>query len=452
VSRRVRVGVAELALVAVLVAGGFVAASGRHTNGTALATGLAVGAAAESTGLYCTGFTGVAGAVPGSILFTSTTDQSRRVLATLTSTKGAPRDVSFTLAPWGQHTLAASLFAGAAYYGVSAQVGGSGVVASVVGTGDDRSIVPCASGGVTSWTAAGLSTHVGTNTVLTLLNPTATEAVVDVTAVTPTGVVAPQSFEMVVAPNALSAVTLGTQIVDESDVAAQVRVRQGSVVAAAAMDWTTSPPGSAIVAGGDGANRDMWFPSVATNEAFSAELLMANPSSYPVTVTVRVKLGQFQIEPFVVTIAAASTRDLVLSPSGRVPAAGQAAVRVSASRPILATLEMRSSLAAGAWFVSPSPRRSVQALVDPSGDPATISVSNGSARAITVTLSFVQSAGGTRDLSVVVPANSSRALAASAETTVGWSPVALARGDGSFSLAGELAGAPGGVRVVAGSD
>ncbi len=424
------------------------------SNTVTLPSGLGAPSTAESTALYCTGFSGSEGIAPATVIFWNTSSSPHGVVATISSTHGATMRRSFLLGANGEHRLSEADFPGLSYYGVSALVSGGGVTATVNGAGADASVTSCASSGTGEWAVAGLSTHVGTTSVITLLNPTSTAAVLNLTTISPNGFAAPQSFQGIVVPaHGTSAVNLGTQIVDTTNVMARVQVLRGSVVAAAATSWTGRVTGAAILAGMDGPSSSLSFPNIPTNAAATAELSLANPYYYPVVVTVQVQLYTLhQPAPFIVTLNAESVSDIVLVPSTRVPALGQASVVIRATRPVVATMATRSTAVPGVWFVSASPSGTEQALTndDPTGW-GSIRLVDPTTQDAAVSATFILGSGHSDTVNVTVPAGSSVSMPPLGRHATRWPSRVLVTSNVPVAIAGALQGAPNGARIVNGS-
>ena len=144
---------------------------------------------AESTALYCTG---LSSALPGRISFFNTASASRTLSVSVVSNLGTTWSGTVELAahagqivqprlvdaPATHRTKSGHVSTVTTSYGVAVQISGGGVVGDEI---QGNASVPCSSQGVTRWYATGFNTLVGSDTSLSLYNPTGTEATSDTT-------------------------------------------------------------------------------------------------------------------------------------------------------------------------------------------------------------------------------------------------------------------------------
>jgi hypothetical protein len=452
---------AEIVLVVLLALAILVSVSGTGANPVTLTSGLAVANNAESTALYCTGFTGTDGVAPASVVLFNTTTSPRRVVATVATSHGGHETRRFTIPALRPYTMAASSFSGRHYYGVSAVANGGGVTGTVTGVGENTGVISCASRGVTSWTTTGLSTHVDTTSVLTLLNPTATVAEVNVSTLSDAGFSAPQKFQgVVIASQGVAIINLGEEVVNERDVMAQVSVVQGSVVGAAAVSWTGNSIGATMVSGASTPLETSLFPNSPTNNEAVSTLALANPNDVAVTATVHVSYRQPAsanashagvIYPFSLTLEPMSVMDLPISPSVRVPAGGARSLIVDGTGPLVATLVTSSSLQPGVWLSSPVTAAPTQMLlVNTIEGFGSVSVVNATSSVATVTLDeFNSQSPRVRQFSVA--AYTTVFVKQHGHVHVGTYTSQLFSSTVPIAVAGSIAGQPNGVRVVTSS-
>jgi hypothetical protein len=219
------------------------------------------------------------------------------------------------------------------------------------------------------------------------LNPTATTAVVNVTALSANGFAAPTSFQgLVIGPHALVALNINNQIVNAAQLALAVRAVQGTVVPVATESWTTPQAGAAVVGGG-GPAATSWFPSVPTGPGDQSNVVLANFSIQPITATLSVKLPPYVISPFVVTVPAESIQSVTISPATRVPAVGHATVIVSSHHALVATLLTSYVGTSDHWLTAPAQPGTAQMVAVNGESFSAVRVSNPSATAVTVSFS-----------------------------------------------------------------
>jgi hypothetical protein len=454
-SRRV-----EVVLAAAVVALALLGAMAINNRATGTPPGLAAGGGAESTALYCTGFTGARGPAPADVIFANTATERRLVTMDVVTTTGVRTADQFAVPAEGTFTASSGAISGSrTYVGVSAYVQGGGVTAIVRGLRAGSSVVPCESGGSSSWSAAGLSTKVHWSATVVVLNPTSAETVVNLSVLSPSGPSQPLPDQgVVIGPHAVVALDLGTQIVNQLGVSPTVSVApgsHGSIVATAVETWTRlgiGPPlGASLVAGWPGAGTSYWFPDVPTGGGSITTLAVSNPGATPVNVSVEVTLTPFTISPFTVAVGANAVAQLVISPNSRIPEAGAASLHVTANGPIAATAFMTVNGRQGKWFASPAASGRAQVIVDPygAGSRGGAIVSTGASVA-TVTLTSFAPARSESTLVVSAPAGAAHQLAARSLVGLRGAMTVLSS-SAPFAVALTDAAQPAGVRVVEGS-
>lgn len=325
-------------LAAGLVAAGTLSALTHAANPTAPPP--ATPAQVESASLYCTGLTTAAGGAGGVVALLNTSNQARHATVTVVSDTGHSASTTIPLGAHASARVRPSSLVSGNLFGLSAIVDGGGVLAQVV-LDDHRSITPCQSTGVTDWYASGLDTSVGSSAKISLFNPTATPAVVDVSAYTTTGFQAPAPYQgLAVGPHAEVVVNLGGQLVNATALGVRVRALRGAVAVSAVED--SAGLGSLDV-GSLAPTTSAYFTRVTTASGAHAEVRLANPSPVASQVSVQVHLGSFTVPDLTASVPAYSTARLVITPNSAIPAAGLASLRVVASQPVVATLAVGGS-------------------------------------------------------------------------------------------------------------
>ncbi|MDE3065280.1 MAG: hypothetical protein KGJ36_06390, partial [Acidobacteriota bacterium] len=348
-------------------------------NPAALPTGLAVSAHVESSALYCTGLSAASGAVPGTVELLNTGAATRTVLVSVVSDTGRRSGETVSLTGYARASVSPAQMVAGHSFGVSAVVDGGGVVADEV-TAARTSVVACPSDGVTSWYASGLDTSVGSSAALSFYNPTATPAVVNVTADTPSGFVAPVSFQgLPVGAHAEVVLNLGGQIVNTRNVGVRVNVVRGSLVIAGVEHSGTV---GSLDAGSPEASGTAWFPAVTTANQAQAAISIANPGPAVARVTLHVTLGNFHVPDQSVEVAPYASTSVAITPNPAIPAAGLAVVRLTSSAPVVATLV--AGTGAGVALTSAPAPGSLLLLADLGTGFATATLTNTSDREVSV--------------------------------------------------------------------
>jgi len=326
-----------LILIVILATIGLLSYVSKSTNRLDLPSGLAIPADAESSTIYCTGLTSSAAGASGFITYTNTTNEARSVVATIAS-DSAEGAVDFSIAAHGTYELNPASSVSGSYFGVKSVVSGAGVIASEATTSSPPATAPCSSEGVTSWFGTGFDTTVGTNSILSVFNPSATPAVYSVDFDTTTGYVAPAPLHgVLIQPYQESAINLDAQIVTTANIGVHISVLRGTVVATG-IETLTATQTSSLIAGVTKRSTSLHFPDVTTANNTTADLRLANYTNVSANVTVSVDLAPYSISPFTYTLAPFSSGDLPITPNARIPAAGLASLHVSSSVPIYGSL------------------------------------------------------------------------------------------------------------------
>jgi hypothetical protein len=236
-SGRIRVAVLSAILVAAVGAG--VADRSLHRTPPAAAPPAPISSvapvAAESSAWYCAGGTSKPGSTAATTVSLVNTT-SHAVAGTLSAVgdTGTTKTVAIVVPARSESVEAPGLLAGGNLVATTVDLDGGGVLATESVAGPlGWSESPCSRSTASEWYFASGSTIDGNTLTLSLYNPTTTDAVVDMTFITPAGVSQPQPFEgIVVAPGALVTEPVDAYVQDDSSVSSIVQARTGAVVAA----------------------------------------------------------------------------------------------------------------------------------------------------------------------------------------------------------------------------
>jgi len=360
-------------------------------------------ASAESTALYCTGLG--TGDLAGHVVFTNLTASSRTLTVSVSSNTGVHATRVLALGAHASTDVSPGAWASGTFFGVAAVVGGGGVVGAEVAN-NASAVAPCSGSGVDSWYAAGFDTLVGSSATISLFNPSATPAVVNVTTVTASGFSAPAPFQgFAVGPHDEVALNLGSQIVNTANIGVKVSVLRGAVAVVGVQS-----AGSLVSFNlGQGALASTaTYPLVTTASGARAQIRVSNPNDATAQVTATVSLSPYHIAPEVVEIPAFASGLVTITPNSAIPAAGFASVAISSSEPVATALAVGTkyltlsgaSATSTTWLVSDFSGRGF----------ARASVTNATSSAASLTVRDVASgasasatlgAGATSDLRVL---------------------------------------------------
>ncbi len=191
-------------------------------------------AGVESSSWYCAGGTPAAGSLAEETLGLVNTT-SRPVAGTLfaVSDRGRRGAVGLVVPAHGQLLEVPGPLVGGNFVAATVELDGGGVLVNEsVASTTGWSTTSCSRSTSSNWYFASGATVNGGTLALSLYNPATTEAVVDLTFVTPAGLSEPQPFEGIVVPaGSLAVEEVDRYVQDQSSVSAIVTARTGSVVA-----------------------------------------------------------------------------------------------------------------------------------------------------------------------------------------------------------------------------
>jgi hypothetical protein len=233
-------------------------------------------------------------------------------------------------------------------------VGGPVVVEHEIRNGVHVAIGPCARQAASTWYLPAGSTAKGTQQWLSLFDPFADDAIVDVTFLTDGGPQAPQALQGLVVPGRTKVVVgVHDQVQRQAIVATLVRTRIGRVVAEQSMlfDGSNGRSGMTLALGAPSTGLDWSLPAglIVTGPD---SVIIANPGDTAATVTVDVVLdGEAKLTPAPVQIADHSVVSVDLT--ARVPQSLNFWVRLHSDRPVVAAQTMNNGLASATVLASP---------------------------------------------------------------------------------------------------
>ena len=241
----------------------------------------------ESSAWYCAGGTGASGSAAVATLdLLNTTDHRATGSLSVVTDSGASRTSAVTLAPGAQQTVVPSAILSGAGVATSLQFDGGGVLVTQTVDGPNGwSAAPCAGATSPYWYFASGSTEPGHTLSLSLFNPTAATAVVDLSFITPHGVLEPQLFEGVVVPAAgLVVEQIGAYVQDIAAISTVVHVRTGQVVADETETATASGASGLSLRLGVPRTRRLWvLPARSTPSAAPRPSRSSTRASCPST-------------------------------------------------------------------------------------------------------------------------------------------------------------------------
>ena len=325
-----------VALVVIVIGGvGVVVA----THGAATPQSLATTASqvsspdAESSAWYCSGQGTAANAASGQILLTNTTGRAVAGNVTTVTDTGSAVRTAVAIPP---HSVEApTLLAPQSGSWVSEIVtlAGGGVAATQFVQGPSGwSVAPCQSATSAAWYFPGGTTSSGAGLAISLLNPTTTPVVVDLSFVTPSGVIHPINYQgVVLQPGQLVVKDVESEVQNESTVSTVVSARTGRFVAAQLQLFPAPEAGLSLVTGLARPEPHWVIPQSQETQGGSSEIDVLNPGTTSESVTVQLRLPSGALSPLSATVAPDSTWVLVTSGQTRIPVGASYSADIKAS-------------------------------------------------------------------------------------------------------------------------
>ncbi len=215
---------------------------------------------------------------------------------------------------------------------------GGGVVASQAVTGPNGwSTAPCASQVASQWSFAGGTTTAGNALTLSLYNPTATEAVVNVSFITNTGYETPQQYQgLVVPPGQLVEENVGDFVQNDTAIATLVQAQAGALVSSEFQQWSSGATGGVSVRLGSPQLSTVWRLAQTTALAQSnVNLYLANPGQSPATATITLGLSSGSVIPHRVVVPPVSIVAFTASGTPGLPQQTPYALTINSTAPIV---------------------------------------------------------------------------------------------------------------------
>jgi hypothetical protein len=459
-----------VAFVVLVVAGLAVVAT---THGAAVSRAPAspatlVGAPdAESSAWYCTGQGTADSGAPGLVVLSNTTDRSISGTVTTVTDSGAPVTVAVAVPARSAVSPSLPSVSGTWQSQIVTLSGGGVAVTQAVRGPAGWSEAPCQSSTSSAWYFAGGTTSSGAGLAVSLLDPSTTPVVVDLSFVTPSGVVHPINYQgVVLQPGQLVVKDVGSEVQNESTVSTVVSARTGRFVAAELQVFPTPTAGLSVVAGASRAEAHWVVPQAQEAQGGSSELDVFNPGTTGESVTVHLRLASGPLAPLSSSVAPGSTWVLTTSSQTRIPvgasysadveAAGGPGVVVARTVQVPASAPSpQSGLAAAVDGLSTaSPTR--QWVVAPPGTSAAQPVAGAAPNSLALTntsggdvdyRAFAMSPSGDRPLaSGTLPAHATVVVSGSALAAAGLDQI-IVRATGPMGVSEDV-GPTGGVGVV----
>jgi len=313
-----------VAVVAALVVGGIVDLVVSSTTAAPAAAPVATAApaSAQSSDWYCAGGSGTgAGPATATLFLVNATDRPVGATLIVSASSGATASRTLTVPAFGQLTAVPSTLVQGPWLGSRIAVDGGGVTVSQAVHGPQGwSQAPCASTTAPTWYFASGSTATGNLLFVSVYNPAASMAVVDLTFDTPGGVVAPQQFQgLVLAPGAVTTAEVASFVQNQPWVSAVVQARAGQVVADEVSERVGTVSGLSLRLGSPSPEHQWYLARTVDVTGGRSALAVFNPTATTEKVQVAIRLPSGPVAPVEHEVPPATTWTLVTSGLIRVP-------------------------------------------------------------------------------------------------------------------------------------
>jgi hypothetical protein len=297
---------------------------------------------AESSAFTCGGLSeGASSGVPGEILLSNATSTPVPVKILVFDDAGHQLHVPAVAAANATTAVPISTsLSGGTMVAADVLVEGGGVAVTERTLGSDGTSAPCAASTSSTWYLVGGTTPEFAALDYSLINPSATSAVVNVSFSVGGHLVQPQASQgLVVRPGGMVVLQTNQILPHREILAATVTATQGSVVAYATQQ-IPSPSGVATWLGSPGLSTTWYEARAVATPGVQSSLLVDNPTSSTQSVTIRVTVVAGSLPPFSLHVDANSITRVPLAPAAHVPITDVFATTVTASGPGVAVSQV----------------------------------------------------------------------------------------------------------------
>ncbi|MGH9007191.1 MAG: DUF5719 family protein, partial [Acidimicrobiales bacterium] len=303
----------------------------------ALAVTAVPSAAVESSAWYCAGGTSAPGSTAATtIQLVNTTAAPVDGTLSAVSDTGTTKSEPVVVPARAQSVVVPGPLVGGKVVAATVELDGGGVLVTESVAGPlGWSEAPCSRSTAPEWYFASGSTVDGGTMAISLYNPTTTDAVVDMTFVTPSGISQPTPFEgIVVPPGTVAVEQVDSQVQDDASVSSIVVARTGAVVAAMLQtESVNGAHGVSLRLGAPTLSGHWTLPDSIDLTNGTTAITVFNPVGRPDRVTVTVHPGASPVATFTHLVGPRTAWVLETSGEGRIPAGVPFLATVRASGP-----------------------------------------------------------------------------------------------------------------------
>jgi hypothetical protein len=279
--------------------------------------------AVESSSWYCAGSAPNSSATTTLDLVNTTAHVVSGTLTAYNATTGQVKVEAIAVPAGEQSTEQPGSLVGGNPVAATVDLNGGGVlVTETIAGSAGWTEAACSRSTADQWYFASGITEQGDTLTMALFNPTATDAVVDMSFVTPSGLSQPEPFEgIVVRPGSLVVEEIDSYVQDASSVSTVVTVRTGSVVAAELQDASADGSHGLSLRLGVPALASSWsLPDSVDAAGGTSSLTVFNPTGRIDRVRLTVRPGQSPAAHFTQVIGPMSAWVFDTGAQARIPA------------------------------------------------------------------------------------------------------------------------------------
>jgi hypothetical protein len=322
-------------VIAVITVVGVVAATrGAPSAGAQAVPGALVSPPnAESSAWYCAGETTASGVAAGSILLTNTTSHAATGSITQVTDAGTSVRTAVGIPARGLVIPTLPTPTSGSWVSDIVTISGGGVAVTELGSGRTGWFTtPCLSTTSADWYFPTGSTSASNELNVSLLNPTSTPVVVDLSFVTPSGTIHPIDYQgIVLEPDQLQVADVTSVVQNQGAIATVVSARTGRMVAAATQAIVGPQAGLSVLPGLPQVESNWFIPQSEELSGGISDISVFNPGQSTEDVTVQLRLASGPLAPFTNRVLPGTAWILTTSSQTRIPSNDLYSATITAS-------------------------------------------------------------------------------------------------------------------------
>ncbi|MGQ0743363.1 MAG: DUF5719 family protein [Acidimicrobiales bacterium] len=231
--------------------------------------------------------------------------------------------VALTLGPYGRSAFRLRDLVDSPFAAAVVELNGGGVVVDLTTSGPlGESATPCVSSASPTWHFAEGSTARDVSQIVSVANPFADGAIIDLRFATDEGVAEPVALEGLAVPaRSMVTVDVGQFVQRRNEVSTTVVARTGRVVAGRLLAWDGSSGrrGVSVTMGATAAGTEWYFPDGLEADGVAERFSLFNPGSKEAEVELALAVDQAETEPLALRLAPRSRLTVAAADQTRIP-------------------------------------------------------------------------------------------------------------------------------------